>query len=91
MLAGCGVSFLASLVGAFPVIRSGNGHSAQSVTILMGSMLLRVTAAVVLTVITALQGLFPPKPLVLWVGISYLAFLPADLFIALRAKRQISD
>jgi hypothetical protein len=91
MLAGCGVSFLASLIGALPVIGSGRGHSAQSITTLMGSMLLRVTAAAALTVVTALQGIFELKPLVLWVGISYLVFLPADVYIALRAKRANGD
>jgi hypothetical protein len=91
MLAGCGVSFLASLIGAVPVIRSERGYSAHSITTLMGSMLLRITAAAALTVVAALQGLFESKPLILWVGISYLAFLPADLYIALKAKRATDD
>ncbi len=91
MLAGCGVSFLASLVGALPVIRSEQRHSAQSITTLMGSMLLRLTAAVLFTVAAAIQGIFELKPLILWVGISYLAFLPADLYISLRAKRATDE
>ena len=91
MLAGCGVSFLASLVGALPVIRSEPGYSAQSITLLMGSMLLRLTAAVILTVVVALQGLFELRVLILWVGISYLAFLPADLHVSLRAHRATDD
>lgn len=91
MLAGCGVSFLASLVGALPVIRSEQGHSAQSITIIMGSMLLRLTAAAFFTVVAALQGVFELQPLILWVGISYLAFLPADIHISLRAMRATDD
>ena len=91
MLAGCGVSFLASLIGALPVVRSGQGHSAQSITVFMGSMLLRLTAAGIFTVVAALQGVFELRPLILWVGISYLAFLPADLYISLRAKRATDD
>ena len=91
MLAGCGVSFLASLTGAVPVVRAERGHSAQSITTFMGSMLLRLTAAVLFTVVAALQGIFELKPLILWVGISYLAFLPIDVYISLRAKRATDD
>lgn len=57
----------------------------------MGSMLLRLAAAVVFTVVAALQGIFELKPLILWVGISYLAFLPVDLHISLRAQRATDD
>jgi len=91
MLAGCGVSFLASLIGALPVIRSEQGYSAQSIATFMGSMLLRLTAVVLLTVAAALQGIFELQALILWVGISYLAFLPVDLYISLRAKRATDD
>jgi hypothetical protein len=91
MLAGCGVSYLASLIGALPVIRSERRHSAEDIATFMGSMLLRMTSAAVLTVVAALQGIFELKPLILWVGISYLAFLPVDLYLSLRAKRATSD
>ncbi len=57
----------------------------------MGSMLLRMTSAAILTVVAALQGIFEIKPLILWVGISYLAFLPVDLYLSLHAKRATSD
>ena len=86
MLAGCGVSYLASLIGALPVIRSKR-DSTQDITIFMGSMLLRMTSAAILTVVAILQGIFELKPLLLWVGISYLVLLPVDLFLSLRAKR----
>ena len=91
MLAGCVVSFLASLVGALPVIRSEPGYSATSITVFMGSMLLRLTAVVFFTVVAALQGIFELQALVLWVGISYLAFLPVDLHVSLRAHRAADD
>ena len=57
----------------------------------MGSTLLRLTAMVFLTLAATLQGVFELKPLILWVGISYLAFLPVDLYISLRAKRATDD
>lgn len=91
MLAGCGVSFLASMIGALPVIRSEEGYSAQTITIFMGSMLLRLAAAALFTFVAAIQGIFDLQALVLWVGISYLAFLPVDLYISLRAKRATDD
>ena len=84
MLAGCGVSFLASLVGFLPIARSS---APSEITTLMGAMLLRLAAVVLLTVIVAIQGVFSLQPLVLWVGISYLAFLPADTYVAHRAIR----
>ncbi|MCZ6726462.1 MAG: hypothetical protein O7A98_03805 [Acidobacteria bacterium] len=91
MLAGCGVCLLASLVGALPVIRSKPGHSAQNITTLMGSMLLRLASAALLTLIVASQGRFAIKPLLVWVGISYLAFLPVDTYFSLRATRATDD
>jgi len=91
MLAGCAVSFLASLIGFLPVARSEPGHSAQNISTFMGAMLLRMAAAVALTFAAAIQGLFPLKPLILWVGISYLAFLPADSYTALRAVRSTDE
>jgi len=57
----------------------------------MGSMLLRLSAVVFFTVAVALQGVFELRPLILWVGISYLVFLPVDVHISLRAKRATDD
>jgi len=91
MLAGCGVSLLASLIGALPVVRSEPGHSAQNIPTFMGAMLLRLAAVVFLTFVAAMQGIFALKPLILWVGISYVAFLPADSYITLRAVRATDD
>ena len=91
MLAGCGVCLLASLIGALPVVRSEPGHSADNVTTFMSSTLLRLTSTALLTLVVASQGRFAVKPLLLWVGISYLIFLPVDVYFSLRVARTTDD
>lgn len=57
----------------------------------MSSTLLRLTSTALLTLVVALQGLFAIQPLLLWVGISYLTFLPIDVYFYLRAARTTDD
>lgn len=89
MLAGCGVSLAAALVGVLPALRPRReGHATQQVASLLGGMTLRMAVALGLTLILILGTDIARTPFVLWVGISYLALLPVDVYWNLRPPHQ---
>jgi hypothetical protein len=89
MLAGCGISLLASLLGALPVA-FGSMTAAMATTWTLASTAIRLAVAVLGAVGLLLSGWFLPLPLLLWVALSHLALLAVDTRFALRAARRLT-
>lgn len=91
MIAGCGVSLVASWIGAIPIglaRRKGGKTPMQAILV---SMMIRFGVVAGLAIAAALSGFFKPAPLLVWVGISYVVLLPVDTLYAIGSKRQESD
>lgn len=85
----CGLTVLASAVAALPVTLAAiRPRKEQLVTVLMGSMALRLALVVVLAVAAVLAGSVERKPFLLWIAFSYLALLPLDTWYALQFPKQ---
>ena len=84
----CGLTVLASAVGALPVTLARlRPKKEQLVTVLFGSMALRLFLLVALAAATALAGAVEPKPFLLWIALSYLALLPLDTWYTLQVPK----
>ncbi|MFQ5495286.1 MAG: hypothetical protein ACE5EX_07870 [Phycisphaerae bacterium] len=88
---GCGVSWLASCVGAIPVARMLTGQSDQPATAILASTGLRFVAVLAGVVPLTLSGWFQRNVFVLWVGISYLVLLLVDTILAVNLSRRDSS
>ena len=82
MLAGCGLSLIASLAGSVPIWRAWNKPPQETLPAMMGSIVLRFAAAFVLGIAAAATGWFATRPLLLWLAISYVGLLVADVRFA---------
>lgn len=87
MLAGCAVSFVGSAIGALPVLVSGLGGGAAAPASLLASLGLRFLIVLGGALLLSLSGAVADTPFLIWVGISYLAFLVFDVLYALRQQR----
>jgi Na+/proline symporter len=84
MIAGCVVGALASAAGGIPVASGRKATDpAGRLNSMLFSMLLRLALVVGLGA-AALAGGFERKPLLLWIGISYLALLAVDVRYAVK-------
>ncbi len=88
MLAGCGLSLVASLVGTVPLVTPRDPGPERLIPMFLGALALRLTAAIVLAAAAALSGLFAVAPLLVWMLISHLGLLVADTRFALSFSRQ---
>jgi hypothetical protein len=85
MFAGCVVSILASAVGAVPVALSRRpGSRAAPLQGMLVSMALRLATIVVLGLAVGLAGWFETRPLLLWIGLGYVAQLAVDVRYVVR-------
>ncbi len=87
MLAGCGISLVASWIGAIPIAlarREAGVETAQAILLSTG---LRFAVVLVLALSVALSGWFARPALLTWVAISYVVLLPADTLYAVRLNR----
>ncbi len=88
MLAGCAISFFASLVGTAPVLRARNEPHVAAWSAAMIAMAVRMGIALMLGVALALAGAFPAKPLLLWVVISHAVLLVPDTLLSIKVLAQ---
>ena len=86
MLAGCGVSLLASLLGAAPLVAARRGFCATVLQAVLLSTLLRFLVVIALGIATALSGWFERAPLLIWIAVSYAVLLIADTLYAVRVS-----
>lgn len=84
MLAGCLVSFVASLVGILPVLAAKNQPHIEAWTAAMIAMVVRMGIVLILGIALALGGYFPQKPFLLWAVIAHAAFLIPDTLLSIQ-------
>lgn len=93
MAVGCGISLIASAMGAVPVVlaRRQMGTDSQAagrrLNAVMMSMVVRFFVVLILGVAAALSRVFETAPLLVWLAISYVVLLTVDTFFALRAVK----
>lgn len=89
MLAGCGVSVVASALGGASIaLTRGTSPAApaERLAALLKAMAVRFAAVAVLGVAVTLSGLFDRAPLLIWIAVSYAAQLVVDTRYALANK-----
>ena len=90
MAVGCGISLVASVFGAIPLVLSqgqaegGKEDPGQRLTAILMSMAVRFFVVLLMGVAAVLSDMFPKAPLLIWLGVSYLALLLADTAFALK-------
>ena len=87
MLAGCGVSVLASVLGAVPIALSHRSQGSAALNLVTASMALRFFLVLMFAVAVALSGWFSKAPLLIWIGLSYMVLLIIDTRFALSTIR----
>lgn len=85
MLAGCAASWLAGLAGAAAVVLAGASGQNRAMAALAATVV-RLLLAAGAGLALALLGPFPRAPLLLWLGISYVALLPLEAWFALKSS-----
>jgi len=78
MFVGLLISATATLVGCLPGLQASSGASDDRHTAIMIGMGLRVLVVALLGISTALSGLLPHRPLLIWLGVGYLTLLFVD-------------
>ena len=81
MLAGCGVSLGAAVLGALPLAVAAPAPQARAQAVLLG-MALRFMAALAAGVAMAWAGDWRPAPLLVWLAVSYVALLAVEVRFA---------
>lgn len=87
LLAGCGVSLAGSWIGSIPIfvaLRAGCG----AVNAALAAMALRFVLVGGAALAIALSGAVSKGPFLVWVAISYVVLLIADVMLALRCSSQ---
>ncbi len=88
MVAGCGVSLIASAVGGIPFLLDRSGTPGKPMLLVGLSAILRLMVVLALAVTTVLSGWFETAPLLVWVAISYAVLLFLDTRFALRSLKE---
>lgn len=86
MLWGCGLSVLASAAGALPQL-VGGGTPQQVGTLHLSSLAIRMGVTLFGVLAIVLATAVPRQPFLLWVAISYLVLLIADVYFVLTRER----
>ena len=84
MVAGCALGVVASAVGAVPIALARAGTPSDRLTAMLASMGLRLLVLFALGFAAVLSGWFERRPLLIWIGIGYLAQLVVDTRYATR-------
>ncbi len=90
MLGGCAVCLAASWCGGLPMVLTKNMSKATVINAALGSMLARMMAAMMFGALAVFSGWFERSPLLVWIGIGYVAMLVPDTLYALRATKSLS-
>jgi hypothetical protein len=85
MLWGCGLSWIASLVGGLPQLFSEKSDAAPGVLVL-GSTAIRMGVTLGGVLIVALGTEISKPSFLLWVALSYIVFLIVDVAFVLTQK-----
>ena len=91
MLVGCGVSWLASCIGAIPLARALSERSALTVSAILASTAIRFVTVLLLVAPLALSGWVDRVVLVLWVAVSYMVLLMVDTAFAVHGIKRLIE
>ena len=83
MLAGCGISLFGVAVGAVPAVLTRGASGVAVVNAVLGAGVLRFFMVLMVSVSVALSGWFDREPLLVWVGLSYLALVAVSVGLTL--------
>jgi uncharacterized membrane protein len=86
MIAGCVIGVLASAAGALPVAlaRRPGARPLPPLHGMLAALAARLATVVVLGLAVGLSGWFEPRPLLLWIGLAYVAELAVDVRYVVR-------
>ncbi|MDX1502709.1 MAG: hypothetical protein R3325_10140 [Thermoanaerobaculia bacterium] len=87
MTLGCGLSLFGSVLGSLPVLAAAARPGGPGTSELLGSLALRFFVVVAGSGAVVLASLAPPRPFLIWVAISYVLFLIADVLYSVREQR----
>lgn len=87
MLAAIGVTLAGSLLSGLPVLRAETGGRAAQTADVLGGLAIRLFFVLAATLYLVLNEFVVERmPFLLWVVVSYLVLLPADIRYALRSR-----
>ena len=89
MVIGCGVSWVASCVGAIPLAMAASGRSSQPAMAVLGSTVLRFLTVLLLVVPLVLGSSLDRRVMIFWVAVSYLLMLLVDTAFAIRVTKRV--
>lgn len=87
MVAGCGLSLAGSAIGALPIFWAERRERVPGPSSILASVALRFVLVLAAAAAVALSGVVERVAFVVWVGVSYLAFLVADVRHALVGQK----
>jgi len=87
MFAGCGVSLLASWLGAVLIAATPSDDGRSSGQAVLGSMALRFFVVLAGALVLVFGTEIMRAPFLIWIGISYMVLLVVDTWFALRGGR----
>ena len=85
---GCGVSWIASCVGAVPISLALSQARGNLASAILAATALRFGVVLASTLAVALTRVFEPAPLLVWVALSYLTLVGTETMFALRFHRR---
>ena len=88
MLLGCGLSWLAAVVGGLPQVAFGQREPRDRGIAALSSLAIRMGLTLMGALVVVLSGLAAPQAFLLWVGISYLSLLVVDVLFVLASNRE---
>ena len=88
MVIGCGLSWLGSLLGGIPLAAAAERPTATQGLWFLVSMAIRMVMVLTGALIVLFAVEIDRRSLLIWVGISYLAFLAGDVGYALARGRE---
>jgi len=83
---GCGVSLLASWLGALPIVMASRGDAKALGSAVIGAMAIRFFVVLLGTLVLVLGTELARAPFLLWVGISYVVLLVVDTLFAVQGR-----
>ncbi|MHC4697843.1 MAG: hypothetical protein ACYTFA_14015 [Planctomycetota bacterium] len=91
LLAGCGISWVASSIGAIPVALALAARSRGTAMAILAATVIRFLTALLLVAPLALSGWFDRTVLVVCVGVSYVLMLLVDTLYSIRMMRRLFE
>jgi hypothetical protein len=83
MFTGCAISLLSAALAGLLLVSSAAPTPEARMQRSFLAMVVRLAVVVVLGAAAALSGMFATQPLILWIGIAYVALLPLEVRLAI--------